>query len=392
MTRALRVAIIGGGIGGLTTACALRLRGFEVAVYERARELREVGAGLQLGPNGVKVLDALGFGAPLAAFACEPPNMVSVAWDTAALRYRQPLGAGARAKFGAPYYMAHRADLYQLLIDALPPAALHLGETCSACENTEAGAQARFESGLQVEADVIIAADGIRSRLRQDLFGGETVRYTGHMGWRAMIPMDEVPAGIGPDRVSLREDFVGILGPRGHCIMYPIRSGEVLNFFAGYFTDQWAEESWTVPSSPQEMVGTFAGWCDDLHRLMSRVQSCFKWGIYDRDPVPHWCRGRIALLGDAAHPMMPTLAQGAAIAIEDGYVLARCLDAGRADPAAALLSYEAERRPRAARVQLQARQQYLNNKLDPSPPPLSRDWIFAHDATTGQDWPGESAA
>ena len=168
--------------------------------------------------------------------------------------------------------------------------------------------------------------------------------------------------------------------------MYPIRAGKVLNFFAGYFMDQWGEESWTVPSSVQEMKDAFAGWNPELLALMDRFDSLFKWGLYDRDPIETWTQGRIALLGDAAHPMMPTLAQGAAICIEDAYALARHLAAGGDDPAAALRAYEGERRPRANRVVLQARQQYLNNKMTPSPPPISREWIFVHDATTGRDW------
>ncbi len=387
MSRNLRIAIIGGGIGGLAAACALRERGFEVDVYEKAPELREAGAGLQLGPNAVKVLDALGFGRELRSFACEPPDMVSLEWYDGSLRYRQPLGRGARERFGASYLTAHRADLYGLMIGRMRGAGVHLGEVCREVVNVGSTAVAKFESGLEIEADVVIGADGIRSRVREVLFGDDKPRYTGQLGWRALLPMELVPKGVGPGRnISLREDFVGFLGPKGHVIMYPIRGGSVLNFFAGYFLDEWAEESWTVPSSPAEMVAAFAGWDEQLLEMMSKVEHCHKWGLCDRDPLPRWSEGRVTLLGDAAHPMMPTLAQGAAISLEDAYAIARHIDAGAHDPEQALAAYEHERQPRASRVQLLARQQYLNNKMVPSPPPISRDWIFIHDASTGGDW------
>ncbi|MDB5571067.1 MAG: salicylate 1-monooxygenase [Hyphomicrobiales bacterium] len=393
MSRALRIAIVGGGVGGLAAACALKLRGHEAVVYERNSELKEVGAGLQIGPNGVRVLNALGFAEELTSFSCEPPDLVSVNWNDGSTRVREPLGRNAEQRFGAKYLMAHRADLYALMVNRLADGTVRLGSHCVDLGGRNGTAFARFESGEEIEADVVIAADGVRSSARQALFGADTPRYTGQIGWRAMLPMSDVPEGLGPDgSLSLRKDFVGWLGPRGHVIMYPIRSGEVLNFFAGYFLDEWAEESWTAPSTPEEMIQTFHGWNDALLKMMSKVGSVYKWGLFDRDPLQAMTKGRVALLGDAAHPMMPTLAQGASICIEDAWTIARHLDQGADDPERALKAYEAERLPRATRVQLQARQQYLNNKSQPSPPPISRDWIFRFDATTGQDWRPADAA
>lgn len=391
MHRKLKVAIVGGGIGGLTAACALSARGIEVDVFEQAAQLREVGAGLQLGPNAVRVLDALGFRDGMRRFCCEPPDMVSLEWHDASLRYRQSLGRTAEARFGAKYLTAHRADLYQLLIDRLGEHAVHLGESCIGASNGKDSACARFDGGHEVEADVVIGADGIRSRVRGILFGQEQQRFTGQLGWRAVLPMDRVP-DVGPRRdISLARDFVGFIGPRGHVIMYPIRGGQLLNVFAGYFLDSWAEESWTVPSTVEDMMAAFSGWNEQLLRMMSGVEHIYKWGLFDRDPLAHWSKGRITLLGDAAHPMMPTLAQGAAITIEDGFAIARHLADGSGNPEEALLAYERERQPRASKVQLMARQQYLNNKMVPSPPALSRDWIFVHDATCGKDWAAEQA-
>ena len=389
MARALKIAIVGGGIGGLTAACALQERGFDVEVYERSAELREVGAGLQLGPNAVRVLTALGFRDKLFSFSYDAKEFVSLNWNDGAVRAREELGA--EKKFGAKYLMAHRADLYSLMVDRVSAKHVHLGMTAAAVRNTAGGAAVRFESGEEIEADLVIASDGIRSKVRELLFGADRPRYTGQIGWRGMIPIEEAPEFFECAGISPRTHYCGFLGPKGHVIRYPIRAGKVLNFFAGYFMDQWGEDSWTVPSSVQEMKDAFAGWNPELLALMDKFDTVFKWGLYDRDPIETWTQERIALLGDAAHPMMPTLAQGAAICIEDAYALARHLDAGRADVVAALKAYEAERRPRANRVVLQARQQYLNNKMTPSPPPISREWIFVHDATTGQDWVSAAA-
>ncbi len=379
MAGTLRVAVIGAGIGGLAAACALRQRGFEIAVYERAPELGEVGAGLQLGPNAVKVLRALGVADALKHLAFEPVNIVSLGWDDARLRFREPLKAVAAAKFGAPYWTAHRADVHRLLCETLP--AVRLAAHCTRASSANGGAVAGFADGTEIEADVIIGADGINSAVRESLFGLQPARYTQQMAWRCIVPIGCVPTRVGPGVEIGRDEYVGWLGPDGHVICYPIRRGEIYNIFAGHVSEEWVDESWVVPSSVAELLAGYRGWNEALLEMLGQVEQCFKWGIRDRDPLPHWTRDRIALLGDAAHPMMPTLAQGAAMALEDAVALARHLDRHRADPERGLQAYEAERLPRARSVQLQARQQFQNNRRSPPPPPLSRDWIFAHDAT-----------
>jgi salicylate hydroxylase len=383
MTRSLQIAIIGAGIGGLAAACALRQHGFDVTVYERAGELGEVGAGLQLGPNAVKVLRALGIFEALQPMACEATNFVSLAWDDGHLRFREPLRTTAAARFGAPYVMAHRADLHCLLTERLPDNAIVCGAHCVGVAAMADGARADFADGRTVEADVIIGADGLNSMVREKLLGSQPARYTQQMAWRCMVPIACVPTQVGPGGSVIvgRDEYVGWIGPDGHVICYPICGGETYNIFAGHVSEEWVEESWSVPSSVDELVAGYAGWNPALLEMLSHVRECYKWGIRDRDPLPRWTFGRITLLGDAAHPMMPTLAQGAAIALEDAFAIARHLARNRDDPAQALAAYEAERRPRASKVQLQARQQFLNNRLSPAPPPLSRDWIFAHDAT-----------
>ena len=381
--KAPKVAIIGGGIGGFVAAAALDRMGIEVQLFERAGELGEVGAGLQLGPNAVKVLNALGLEQRLLDVAAEPTNMVSVRHDDAALRYREPLKAISQDRYGARYLMAHRADLHRMLVDLVPENRIHVDRNCVEAETRQKGAVARFQDGTEIEADLVIGADGIHSAVRTSIWGKDSPRFTNQICWRAQVPSSEMPERVGPDgSVQIdRDEYVGWLGPNGHVLCYPIRSGQIINIFAGRVSDEWLPESWAVPSSVEEMLNAYTGWNPTLLELFTKVSEVYKGGIFDRDPLKTWFSGRVGLLGDAAHPMMPTLAQGAAMAIEDGFVLARQLARQTDDLPAALRAYDSERRPRASRVQLQARQQFESNQKVPAPPPLSRDWIFEHDAT-----------
>jgi salicylate hydroxylase len=387
--RPLRVVIIGGGIGGLAAAVALRQRGVEVEVYERSGKLEEVGAGLQVGPNAVKVIRALGLEDTLRRNAYEPTNMVSLKWDDASLRHRVPLKAAASAQYGAPYMTAHRAHIHGLLRDALPPSTIRLGATCVGASTRGNSAVARFTDGSEAEGDAVIGADGIRSAIRAQLFGADQPRFTEMMCWRCMVPMERVPTRIGPGgSVELAHgEYFGWIGPNGHVICYPIGQGEMLNIFAGHVTDQWVEESWSVESSQEELLDAYAGWNEALLGMFRHVRHVYKWGIYDRDPVPEWTKGRVTLLGDAAHPTMPTLAQGGNMAIEDGFVIARNLTLHAGDVEAGLAAYVAERQPRTARITLQSRQQFANNRKVPPPPFLDRTWIFTFDATREEGVP-----
>lgn len=373
--RPARAAVVGAGIGGLTAACALLRHGLEVEVLERSSELGEVGAGLQVGPNGVRVLRALGLDRELERAVCEPDAIMSVDGQSGEVRFREPLRGVSDRRFGAPYLTVHRADVHQALQAALPPGTVRAGATCIGAESFPGGAVATLEGGTQVEADVVVGADGIRSAVRESQFGADEPRFTGQMCWRGIVPISCVPAPARP------HDLAGWIAPSGHVICYPIRGGELYNIFAGHVSSRWIEESWTVPSSRDELLAAYEGWHPALRAMLGRIEHCFKWGIHDRDPLPRWTSGRVTLLGDAAHPMMPTLAQGASMAMEDGFALARHLAASPGDLPAALAAYDTERVPRASRVQLQARTQFENNQRTPAPPPLDRSWIFAHDAT-----------
>lgn len=381
--RALRIAIVGAGIGGLTAAAALRQRGFEVSVYERAAQLGEVGAGLQVAPNVVKVIRALGLEEQFVKLAAEPQVRLSLKWDDGTVLVREPFKGRMEEMFGASYHMVHRADLHRLLLSLVPQESIHTGAECLGVENRKDGAVLRLAGGREIEADVVLGADGIHSVVRTSLFGESKARFTNQICWRLILPMEELHNAADKLPVPMDgSEYTGWLGPTGHVLFYPLRGGELLNIFAGRVSNQWADETWTVPSAVDEMLDAYAGWHPGMLHVLSRARETFKWGIYDRDPLDRWVVGRVALLGDAAHPMMPTLAQGAAISMEDGYAVARHIDLGRSDPVAALAAYDRDRQPRAARVQLQARQQFLNNQLVPPPMPLPVDWIYGYDVVT----------
>ncbi len=387
LKRPLRVIVVGAGIGGLAAAVALRQRGFEVELFERSTKLEEVGAGLQIGPNGVKVLRALGLEDELMRNAYEPISIMSLTWDEGRLRFRQPLRTISREKYGAPYMTAHRADLHGLLRRAVGDAPLHLGCDCTGADTVNDTAIARFADGRTVEADIVVGADGIRSAIRAQHFGADRPRFTEMMAWRCIVPMACVPTRVGPSgSVAIEQgEYFGWLGPNGHVICYPIGvKGDKLNIFGGHVTHQWVEESWSVPSGRAELIAAKAGWNEALLGMFEHVEHVFKWGIYDRDPLPKWSKGRVTLLGDAAHPTMPTLAQGAAMALEDGYVLARALARQGDDIETALQRYVAERKPRTDWVTLKSREQFANNRKASPPPFVDRTWLFVNDVVRAE--------
>lgn len=384
MARIQSIAIIGAGIGGLTAAIALRQRGFEVALYEQAPLLTEVGAGLQVGPNAVKVYRALGLDAELRAIAGEPIDAISLNWSDGKVLSRAPMKAGMTAQFGAPHLDVHRGDLLRLLAKLVPEEIVHLGKRCIAIEQRPDTSAARFADGSTIEADLVIGSDGIRSMVRESLFGRDAPRFTGMECWRATLPVEKlVDRRYGAGEIFDTNDAVNWLGPPGRVVCYPICAGRVFNIFCGHVTTNWVEESWTIPSHLSEVLEAYRGYHETLIKMFHAVDPAlwFKWGVFDRDPLPRWTVGRVTLLGDAAHPMPPTLAQGAAMAVEDSFVLARALDQHRGDLDAGLQTYEAERRPFTARAQLQAREQFELNQSVPPKPRLSRDWMFANDVT-----------
>ena len=358
----MRVAVAGAGVGGLTAALALAERGAEVVVCERAPWLEEAGAGVQLGPNAVRVLDGLGLGPALraAAFAPEAAEVRDAA--SGRILLRTALGAAAERRWGAPYLQIHRADLQRVLLHAAlarPGVNLRLDRPVV---GVDPDGRLHLAGGEAVEADVVVGADGLRSAVAASLWGAEAPRFTGWSAWRALVPREAVAAEVPPAAAV----WVG----RGrHLVHYPVRGGAWVNLVAVTAAGAGRTEAWTASGDPAELRAAFAGWPEPVPALLAQVEACARWALFDRPTRPAWSRGRATLLGDAAHPMLPYLAQGAAMAVEDAAVLAASLAAAPADPAQALRAYEAARRPRTAQVAAWSR---ANGRLFHLPPPAAR--------------------
>lgn len=340
------ILIAGAGIGGLTAALALLSRGFRISVLEQARELGELGAGVQISANGAHALFSLGLEPALQRVWCEPAGKEIRLWSTGETWKLFDLGAVSRQRYGAPYFMIHRADLHLILLRAVraaAPDAVTLNARVSGFEQDSNGVTVICENGTRVTGDALIGADGVHSRIRNALFGEMPARFTGLLAWRGLIPMDRLPERL---RRPVGTNWVG---PGGHVVHYPLRSGALMNFVGTAERDDWRVESWTEQGTTEEALNDFRGWHEDVQTLIRNIEAPFKWALLGRDPLDRWTVGRVTLLGDAAHPTLPMMAQGANMSIEDGVVLARCLNA-HDDVPAALQAYEAARRERTARL------------------------------------------
>ncbi len=340
------IAVVGAGVGGLAAALALAQRGARVTVHEAAPALAEVGAGIQVGPNSVAVLEALGLRDAAEAVASHPEAIELRDWRAGARVARLPLGQAAVARYGRPYWQFHRADLLAVLAAGAAEAGVEIRSGVRLEAAHEDGDRVRLDLGDagEASAELLVAADGVRSGVRGASFGGGAARFTGHVAWRGLVPAARVPVGLFPDGACVT------MGPGRHVVTYPLRQGSVWNFVAVEEREEWVAESWSEPDDPARLRAAFAGWNGAVTTLLGAVERTYLWGIFDHPPLPAWVRGRIALLGDACHPMAPFLAQGAAMALEDAWVLAACLGAA-ADPVAGLRAYEDRRLPRATRVQ-----------------------------------------
>ena len=341
------ILIIGGGIGGLTTALALLRRGLDVEVYEQAPVLREVGAGVQIGSNGTRVLFALGLEEPLRALQVLPPRRQLRHWRTGETWNWFNLGAASVERYGTPHILMHRNDLHGLLVAAvraLKPDAIKLGMRATAVAQTADTATAQFENGQSATGTAIIGADGIHSQIRRCLFGLGKPEFTGCIAWRGLIAMDRLPPHLAQ---LLTTNW---LGPHGHVLHYPVRRGELMNFISIVERDDWQVESWIVEGTRDELAGDFRFWHDDVHTFIDNIDTPYKWALLARGPMEHWVEGRITLLGDACHPTLPFLGQGAVMAIEDAYVVAACLAAHPDDPQRAFTRYEDIRKERTSAV------------------------------------------
>jgi salicylate hydroxylase len=389
------VLIAGGGIGGLTAALALAQRAFHVEVYEQAGELREVGAGVQVGPSGMRIFHALGVMDAVMAVAAQPIRSEFRMWNTSEAWKRFDLGPVSVATYGFPYATLYRPDLLEVLVGALErrvPTALHLDARVISHDQDDSAARLHLADGRCIEGDVLIGADGIHSVVRGDLFGPSAVEFTGLVAWRGTIPIERLPKRL---RAPISTAWIG---PHRHAVQYPLRRGELMNLVGVVERSDWLEESWTTRGTHAEMVRDFEGWHADLHTMMAAIEQPFLWALILRRPLPRWSVGRVTLLGDAAHPTLPFLASGAVMAIEDSFIIARALERYGADLQEGLKAYERARLERTSRVvhgsadntrrfhnealrQPDTAQAFYAAEFTPERLRERYDWLYSYDAT-----------
>ncbi len=366
----MNIAIIGAGIGGLCAAIALQRAGHEVTVYEQAKAFLRVGADINLTPNAVRALDGLGVGAAVREPAARPTHRISRLWDSGEETSRLVMGDSAEAHYGAPQLTIHRADLLAALAAAFPLERVRFGKRCEAIEQQPDGVQLTFTDGSRAQADLVIGADGIHSAVRTALFGQEQPRFTGVVAYRAVVPAHKV------EQVPDIQAFTKWWGPTAdsQIVTFPLNRGADIFIFATTAQASWHQESWTTAGSVSELQAHYAAFHPHARALLAACDEVLKTALYERDPLPCWHQGRLALLGDACHPMMPFMAQGAGQAIEDAVVLARALALPGLDLAQALRAYEGARLERASQIQIGSRgNQWLKAGGN-------ADWVYGYDA------------
>jgi len=344
--------IVGAGLGGLTAAATLMQRGHTVRVFEQASELGEIGAGIQISANASKVLQSLGLGDELKAVSVAPTAFRFKVFDTGESLHEIPLGDEHERAYGAKYYHIHRADLHHMLanaVRALDADAIVLEAAANRFEETSNSVTIHFADGSQSSGDLLIGADGIKSVIRSQIIGDIAAYFTGYVAWRGIVPADRLPQNY------MDEVATNWVGPKAHAVVYYLRRGELVNFVGLVENDSWRDESWTVKDSWDKLKADFMPWHDDVQILIDNLprNQCYRWALYNRAPVTDWSSAKATLLGDAAHPTLPFMAQGAAMAIEDAAILSRAL-AETGSIEAALELYQDNRYERTARIQLGA--------------------------------------
>jgi len=358
-------------------------------VFEQASELREVGAGVQISPNATRILHRLGLEEPLRRFAVRPRERVIRRWDDGRVIARQPLADACERNFGAPYYHFHRAELLDVLSAAVPDSMLHLDHRCVGLTQHGDRVEVQFHNGATADADIVVAADGVHSTVREAILGPELPRFSGHVAYRGLVPAARV-AHLGIEVVAS-----SWWGPNHHFVHYFVGAGAPYLNWVAVTPGEWRIESWTAKGEVADALKEFEGWHPQVRAIIGSVDATNRWALYDRDPLPRWTVGRVTLMGDAAHAMLPYMAQGAVQAIEDAAVLAKCLE--RADvhhAGAALQRYEQTRKSRASRCQEGSRRNGIMYHLADGEDQRNRDanlasattaplpqnaWLYGHD-------------
>lgn len=367
----MRIGIVGGGVGGLAAAVGLRAQGHEVAIFEQSRRYGRVGADVNLTPNAVHALDRLGAGEALRQNAARPTHRISRTWDSGLETSRLPMSAAAEERYGAPQLTLHRADLLAALEARLPEGTIRFGIKIAGIGQDDGAAWITLEDGTTERFDMVLGADGIHSVVRAALWGPDAPRFTGLVSWRGTFPRDR--AGDLPDL----DAFTKWWGPTvdRQIVTFPLTHGSEIFVFATHRQEGWAEEGWTLPGDVEELRALYADFHPQAQALLAPLDSVTRSALHVREPMAAWSKGRITLLGDAAHPMVPFMAQGACMAIEDAVVLARALDGVAPDGvAAALKRYEAARIPRTAEIQ---RSSLANDWLKTQG---NADWVYGYQA------------
>lgn len=374
--RGMRIVVVGGGVGGLTVARSLWKAGFDVLVLEQAREYGEVGAGIQLGPSATRVLDRLGLGERLAGIGVVPDAWRILRWADDSVLSDMRVAQDALARFGAPYYTVHRAELIELLREGLPGGMVRTGARVTEVVNGDKP-EVRLADGTVESADVVVGADGTHSVVRAETVGDVLARFSRMIAYRSLIPWAEVPPGT--DRTVRTW-----LGPGRHVTAYPVGRGRrYLSVVAVLPEPVRSAESWTASGGIGELRAQLAHWGPGVRNLTEAINATvYRWALYVREPLLHWSTAATTLIGDACHPMMPFMPQGAAQAIGDAAALAACLRRNPGEPAAALARYEVARQPHTARIQLLS---WTNNgafHLPDGPEQKLRDQGLAASRTT----------
>jgi salicylate hydroxylase len=368
----LKIGIAGGGVGGMAAGIALRRAGHDVEIYEQAANYQRVGADINLTPNAVRVLDHLGAVSTLKKTAARPTHRISRMWDSGEETSRLEMADQAERKYGAPQLTIHRADLLNALREQLPADSILLGHRIEAIDIAGVTPRIRFAGGASREVDILIGADGIHSLTRTALFGAEHPEFTGLVSYRAVVDRSKL------DLPNL-DAFTKWWGPTPdlQIVTFPLNHGRETFVFATTSQDDWRYESWTMPGDVDELRETYRAFHPEARALLDACESVTKSALYIREPLPTWSVGHVTLLGDACHPMVPFMAQGACMAIEDAAVLGRALDdIEEATIEIALKRYEAARRDRTARVQIGSRgNEWLKQGGN-------ADWVYGYDATT----------
>lgn len=372
----IEIAVVGGGIGGLAAAISLLQAGFDVHVFEQSRVMREVGAGLQVSPNASRVLHRLGLADELAKLGVRPFAFHQRRWKDGRTLLKTPLADAVVEAFGYPHYQSHRGDILSMLVAALPGDRLHTGHRLTDFADRGDRIEAEFENGSRIAAKALIGADGIHSTVCRLLFGAGQPRFTGCVAYRGLIPAERVK------HLDIEVTAQLWLGPGKHIIVYYVAGKRLVNFVANIEQASWTRESWTDRGSVSDLQTGFADWDPKLRAIIDAIDETFIWGLFDRAPLQRWSVGRVTLLGDSCHPMLPYIAQGAAQALEDGATLTACLKK-YSDVVEALQRYEALRLQRATHIQGMATANKTRFHLPDGPAQRERD---AKMAEGGTDW------